>query len=367
MIKFTFLFIIFYWLQLKQRDPKAVNRYITMCSILFIIMMGLRNEAIYGDTLKYVEYFKELNQYTFNYIFIRFEKDSFFWVVSFYLSKLFNGNYTIWLSLIAVSFMLPITKMIRRYSLEPMYSWIVFVFLGFMIFVMAGLRQTVAMSLTLTGFLILLDETRVKKKRRLWFVCCVILASLFHGSALICLLGLFFYKRSFNKATLLLYMVTLVSGMILGTTVLNEVASFAGQYDERYLGYAENMYGASYGYLIQQLLIVLPTLYFLRNNWRNTFVKTLLHFSILGFLFVSLSPFIAEMFRVSYYFSWSNIILFPMAVKAMRREISFAPAAFLFIIIVYLVFISGTVMQNHYFWFENTNSIIKEMYQNVSV
>ena len=362
MIKFTFLFIIFYWLQLKQRDARAVNRYITICSILFIIMMGLRNEGIYDDTYNYVGWFKDLDSHSLKYVFTRFEKDSFFWVVSFYLSKLFNGNYTIWLSLIAVSFMLPLTKMIRRYSSEPMYSWIVFIFLGFMMFVMAGLRQTVAMSLTLTGFLFLLDKTRAKKKRVLWFVSCVIIASLFHGTALICLLGLFFYKRSFNKATLLLYMVTLVSGMILGKTVLNEVASFAGQYDERYLGYTDNMYGASYGYIIQQLFIVLPTLYFLRNNWRNTLVTMFLHFSILGLLFVSLSPFIAEMFRVSYYFSWANIILFPMAVKAMRQEISFAPAAFLFIIIVYLVFISGTVMHNYYFWFEDTDSVIKEMY-----
>ena len=90
MIKFTFFFIIFYWLQLKQRDARAVNRYITICSILFIMMMGLRNEAIYGDTYNYVRHFKELDQYTLNYIFIRFEKDSFFWVVSFYLSKIFN-------------------------------------------------------------------------------------------------------------------------------------------------------------------------------------------------------------------------------------------------------------------------------------
>ena len=362
MIKFTFLFIILYWLLLKPNGEKAVNRYITLCAILFIAMMGLRNEAIYADTCGYVGDFKELYKYSLKYIFILYKKDAFFWIVSFYLSKLFNGNYTVWLSLIAVSFMLPVTKMIRRYSLEPMYSWILFIYLGFMFFVMAGLRQTAAMSLTLTGFLILLDESRGQKKRVLWFVGCVVIASLFHGSAWICLIGLLFYKRSFGGTTIILYIVTLAIGMIMGKSILNEVVSVVTQYNDRYLSYAEAMRGSSYTYFIQQLLIVIPTLYFLRNNLRNTLVATLCHFSIIGLLFVSLSPFIAEMFRMSFYFSWANIVLFPVAIKAMRREIPIAPALFLFFVVFYLVFIDGTVMMNHYFWFEDTKSIIQQMY-----
>lgn len=359
MIKFTFIFIILYWVLAQPKGEKAINKYITFCAILFIAMMGLRNEAIFGDTYSYVSNFNELSSYSLKDVLERWEKDPVFWISSYLLYPVIGGNYTIWLSLIAILFMFPVTKLIRKYSEEPMYSWIIFIFIGFMFFAMAGLRQTVAMGIDLIGFLILLDQNRTKRNRIIWFVALVVLASRFHGTALLCLMGLLFVDRQFGGKAVAFYLLTLVAGWLLGSSLLTDATYFLGQYDERYLLYAEDMHGSNTTYFIQQLIIVLPTLYSLRNSYKNPFVATLCHFSIIGLLFVSLSPFIAEMFRVSFYFSWANIILFPMAIKAMRKVIPALPIVFLLFFVVYLVFVNKTAWQEYYFWFENTNHIIQ--------
>lgn len=361
MIKFTFIFIILYWLLAQPKGEKAVNRYITFCAILFIAMMGLRNEAIFGDTYLYVDFFKDLNHKTLSSVINDNDRDYSFWVVSYFLNKILSGNYTLWLLLIAVLFMLPVLVLIRRYPVEPMYSWILFIYLGFMYFTMAGLRQTVAMSFTMTGFLILLDNNREKKARTIRFILLISLASLFHSSALICLVGVLFLKRPFRWSTLTFYFLALLFGLFLGRGILQDVTLFLGKYDERYMLYGNNMIGSTYTYLLQQLIVVIPSMIVLKQKFHDPFIMPFFHFSIIGLLFVSLSPFIAEMFRLSYYFSWANLVIFPMAINSLRKKAPFAISFYLLFFIVYLIFINGTAWEDYYFWFEDTRHLIQQM------
>ena len=60
MIKFTFIFLLLYWLGINSKNEKAVNKYNTVMTVLFIIMMGLRNEVTYGDTYGYFVNFEDL-------------------------------------------------------------------------------------------------------------------------------------------------------------------------------------------------------------------------------------------------------------------------------------------------------------------
>lgn len=359
MIKFTFIFIIVYWFVFRPKTHKAVNRYITICATLFLITIGCRNEAIFGDTYGYVQNYNELANMSIKDIINRWPKDPLFYIASSFFFRLFGVHYTYWLLSFAFAIVIPVTKLIRNYSVEPMYSWLLFIFVGYLLFVMAGLRQVLAISLCMVGFLILMDNEKDLKRRKWWFVFYVFFAALFHGSAIFCLVGLFLVDRPINGLSILFYILTVALAILSGSELLQDITFFLGRYDERYLAYGENMRGSNTTYFIQQLLLVVPSLYFMRKRMQNSLVATMCHLSIIGLLCVSLSMAIAEMFRLSYYFAWANIILFPMAIKEMRKTSEILPMLFLTFFIVYLVFINGIVWETYYFWFEDASNIIR--------
>lgn len=358
MIKFTFLFIILWWLIVKPRTRKEINTYIVICGILFTAMIGLRNEAIFGDTFAYVYYFEQLESSSLQDTLAIWEKDQVFWIMSYILYPVLMGKYTLWLLLFALAVMFPFLKLVRKYSVDPMYSWILFVFLGFMFFFMAGVRQTLGIALTTTGFVVLLDNNIGLNKRRIWFIALVVIASLFHGSAIICLLGLLFVNRPINQWSIILYFAILIICFIYGSQIMPLLTSFVGQYDERYLGYGEDLEGSTITYFLQQLIILLPSVYVLRKRLKEPLISTLFHFAIIGLIFVSLSIVIAEMFRVSFYFSWANLVLFPMAINKMRKNNPYIPVMYLAFFILYLVFINKSGWQDYYFFFEDTSFIL---------
>lgn len=146
--------------------------------------------------------------------------------------------------------------------------------------------------------------------------------------------------------------------LIMGETVLTQIIGYIGENDTRYISYGENLKGSNYTYMIQQALLILPSLYFLRNRFNETLVALFLHFSMVAFIFVSMSPVIAEMFRLSMYFSWADMIVFPMAMYEASRHKSLLPLIFMIFFVVYMIFINGTVMNQYYFWFEDATNML---------
>lgn len=355
MLKIVFLITILYWIFLKPQSDKSVNRYITICLFLCFAIIAFRSDVIYGDTYGYVYQFKHLCQMSLTQVLEMWDKDKFFWIVSYYLSVIFHGNYTLWFILISLLVMIPLGKLIRKYSIEPMYSFVLFVYLGLLFFFMAGIRQTVAISFILMGALVLLDSSRTIKNRVIYYTLYVFLAYLFHGAAFVAILALFFINRPLNRTTLFTYGLILVLCFVAGRYMLSNVIGYIGQFDERYMGYGQNMRGATYTYFLQQFILILPSVIFLKKRLHEQPITLLFHFSVIGLLFVSLSPVIAEMFRLSYFFSWANILLFTYTISEMRKCNKFYPIIFLamFVLFVMLVFNSN----EYYFFFEDVTHI----------
>lgn len=355
MIAILFFFVILYWTFLEQKDEYNTQRYNLIVTILFILLMGLRNEAIYGDTYSYVHNFLKLDSMSIQGIIARWPKDTFFYIVTHYLNPILFHNYTLWLLLIAFIYMVPLSCIVKRYSKNPMLSWVCFIFLGLMMFVMAGLRQTVAFGIVLAGFLFLLQS---KSK---YFFASIFLAYFFHGTSLVFVLAypLSKIRFQFSRKTILFYILAITLIMVLGTTILTTITDVLGQNDERYISYGTKLHGSTYTYMLQQAILVVPSLYYLRKYFEDSIFAVFAHMSLIGLVFVSLSPVIAEMFRVSMYFSWANMILFPLAMTEASKTDNMIQKVFMCIFIVYLVFINKTVTTDYYFFFENTPSITK--------
>lgn len=356
MIKFTFIIILFYWFLINRKDEKARARYNIIIAVLFFLMMGLRNEAIYGDTYGYVKNFWDLQNMSVEDIIFRWPKDTFFYIFTHFLHPLVFHDYTLWLLFIAALYMYPMYLIVKRYSDSFMYSWVCFFFFGLMFFAMAGIRQTMAFGLVMAAFIMLLDG----KKR--YFFALIVAAFFFHGTSLICLIYYPLSKMKFGSKMLIWYFVAFVVLMTMGAPILQHTIELIGDNDPRYIAYGNNLHGSNYTYMLQQALIIIPSLYILRNRYHEPLVAVFSHMSIVAFLFVSMSPVIAEMFRLSMYFSWADIILFSMAMVEGAKKGSNLSYLYVFLFVVYCVFISKSACREYYFWFEDTSHIIRNFW-----
>ena len=351
------IFIVLYWYNIKYHTVKTDSTYTITVGVIILLLGGLRNEAIYGDTLSYCIRFREMLNYSVTDIPLIFRKDPFFYIASYYLSLLVDGEYTYWLMIISIIYMIPMIMIVKKYSLNPMYSWVAFMFIGLYIFIMAGLRQTVAMGLTLTAFMLLLQ------KKDILFFLLVGFAYLFHGSALIFLIiyPIIRFKIKFNAVAIIFYLILAGVLAIMGDSIMSNMIDMLSEQDERFVAYGKNMKGSTIGYFLQQLIIVVPSLIILRNKLHERYYAIFAHLSMIGLAIVILCPIIAEMFRLSMYFSWGAIILFAAAMMHTRER--YIPLGYMMVFFVYLIFISQTATNEYLIFFQDNTAYIHRTYE----
>ncbi len=119
------------------------------------------------------------------------------------VADLTGGRYQIFIILVALTYMVPFTFIIRKYSADPFQS--ILMFLGLMLypFHFNALKQSVAMGFVLLAF------DAVMERRPVRFVALVLLASLFHFPSIIFLPAYFLARMSLGRRYLVMLAVLL--------------------------------------------------------------------------------------------------------------------------------------------------------------
>lgn len=235
----------------------------------------------------------------------------------FYLSSklvsLTGADYRIWLSVISGVFIYSVSRIIKIYSSYPFISVVALISLGYFSFSMTGLRQTIAISI------ILFSYSFIRERKLLQFIICVILASLFHSSALIFLIS---YPISLNKIdwkNILILVFAFLVLFIFPTFIRSLISLFS--WNDTLVGYAFQETALTLSGFIIQLFIFIFCILF-KDNILTDNPKDIILFNItfVGLIFQLFSSEIAELFRVSMYFSIFNIILIPKAIKSIKNN-----------------------------------------------
>ncbi len=108
-------------------------------------------------------------------------------------------------------------QFIKRFSLNPTFSLIIFVCYQFFVFYISGVRQTIAMSLCLISFLI---QQRKEKKSFLWAVLFVCLAITIHKSAILYFAAVVFFCKKSEHISLVFYLALLIASVVFRPVVL---------------------------------------------------------------------------------------------------------------------------------------------------
>ena len=176
------------FLEDSSRVKIKPKTYMILCSVALIFVMGLRSKYTGTmDTYMYASMFEDIQKHLTLGEYLdqtQVLKDGFllsevvFSVYTWVVAQFFSNSQ--WFLLLTSAIIVLATgRFISRHSENPLISWIVFICLGSMTFAMNGMRQALAMSICLLSY------RYARENKLIRFLLLVLLAVLFHKSAMI--------------------------------------------------------------------------------------------------------------------------------------------------------------------------------------
>lgn len=324
---------------------KNRNKYNYIVTIIVFLIAALRSPTTGADTYGYCVMYNKMvrKDVTLKHLFDNMVEaikqgeyeDSLNWnLFSKGLSYVIKDT-QLWLAVISAIFIIAACIIIKRYSKAPMVSWAYILGVFVFVFILQGLRQSVAMAI------ILFSLTFVCERKLVKFILLVLLATLFHQSAIIFLIVYPLYKLKVTKFHFLIIGIAFSVCTILPASVKQFIGYFVeNSRFENYLEGRENMYSLS-GFLV--LLLIFIFCYMFKDEKimkepQNQFLYTL---SMLGLVFQAAAGLVAEMFRVAYYFNMFNMLLVANVSVAIYDKKKIAVKSALILLFAVYFFISG--------------------------
>lgn len=306
------ILIVFCAIIFSKANSTNRNKYFTIgVACLLILYSSFRGIDYNSDMGEYIASFNQYSNYTFKQILQLYNldiKSPTYHFVGWIVAKI-SGSEQIWLSIIAVFFVSTVSYLIYKESKLPFVSFIAFLSLGFFLFSLTGLRQTVAM-----GFLII-SYFSAKDNKFFKFLFFVLVASLFHDSALIFLI--LYPIRNLKFGWFHVFFIS--ACLVVSLFFKSQFKEFLGElFKDSYFGiYADSDKALNFSGIIMQLAIFTFNLFYYKgvtNKNKNALI--LYNCAFLGLSFQLFSIVIAEMFRISRYFAIFNLVLIPLSIMA---------------------------------------------------
>ena len=285
-----------------------------LCTVMFAlwILIGMRN-VLYGrDTLGYVMDFSKATSLQLN------DSVEPGYNILIYVVRSLTSNYHVYLMIASISMIGAMYKLMRRYfssSYEILAAICIYVLLGLLAFNMAALRQSIALSFGIFAF-VYSDDGKWKQ-----FLVCVALAYLFHNSAFVLLI--IYPLRYLNIKQIGLYIA--LAFFVLGILYPGSVAPLIQTYipfEDRFMQYG-TIYESSQnytGFALQFFLILIAYFSQKRLNLKQSSMNLLFNCAYVGLAIQSLTGSLAELYRLSFYFCFFDIILVPLSLSTFKGK-----------------------------------------------
>lgn len=299
-----YVFLVFLLLLFRIIFQKKDKYFCVSAGLLLYLIVALRSISLgINDTSGvYLSTFYQALNSTWKQLFTFILPDR---VPFLFLTKfitIFTKNYHVYLAILAVPYIFSVTKLINDYSRMKLLSFICFLSLYYF-YSFFLLRQVLAMSFTIWSYKYIKEGNITK------FILCVIVASLFHITALIFLLAYPFARK--NKFGLKNYLYILVS-LLISYYAAPEIIKLIGQFIPKLGSWIYNgVYSTDKSVSMFGLFITVSILAFChitrKRGQENSDI--LYNLSTLGSIIFALSNVVAEFYRVSIYFSIFNVLL----------------------------------------------------------
>lgn len=303
----------------KIKHGNAIS--ITGSALTLCIFSGLRDISFGVDLFGYqkrflyyvpfVSYMDIIQQYKQGTI-----KDGFFYVIMKFFADC-GFSYQFFLAMTTGFYIIIVAIFIAKYSKKPAISFMMFMALSWMQFSFTGLRQAVAMGLCVIALMLIL-----KSKRSILAIFFILMAGYVHSSAWIFLIVPIIARLNLRIKKARFFQLTVVSVMlsILGNTLFRKIVA-AVAWNSTLADYADSNITLNWtGFIIQLMFSAVSYLTYDETVKDNQNMSLLYSLMAIGLGFQAFSSVIAEMFRVSMYFSIASICVYPSAVMSINKS-----------------------------------------------
>lgn len=297
-------------------DPKRNRKVCFFIGIYLFVISAMKDINQYLDLVNYAKKFLKMRQTSYGQILESWlageQKDGVFYIVARFIGRI-GFSYDDWMVFIALLFAGAVAWFIYRNSAKPVLSLMLLMTLDYYRFSLTGLRQVMAMSVIYT-----LSYTYLMDRRPWHFLGSVLLASLFHSSAILFLPAYLVATWDIGWKQMLMFIGTAILLFLFPNVVRTLIGGIA--WTENMASYASRDVGLSWSGFIIQACVMAFCLLFRKDtvlkgylHWRR--VDVFLNCMIVGLCFLMISTMIAEAFRIAYYYNMcciaavSNIVV----------------------------------------------------------
>lgn len=337
---FFLIFVVYFNIKGRQNQlsaQKSIDKYINFVFIALWLLIGMRDINIGRDTLGYVSEFH--NSTTLQFISDK-KLDEPLYVYFEFVIRQITSNYHVFLMCASASICFAIRAIMKKYftmSYEVVASICIYTLLGILSFNMAGIRQTIAMSLGIFAFI---SINNGKWKTSLLLIA---IAYLFHNTAMLLLVLLPLHFIKVDKTATIVAIAFIVVSIMVPSLVSGFIGGVIESDDYHYAGYDLSAEGQSLTAFFLQLILV-GIAFFRRKQIAlpEDTKRMFFMMAYIGLAFQATSGVLFEMFRVSFYFSMFDIVLVPLALSTFKGSDSrLIKTAFIIGCLVYIFILAN--------------------------
>lgn len=290
------------------------RKYNVLFAFVLFTVAALRHQSTGIDTGQYFAWYRRIlnNPMPLNYYFdvvveglkMGTYRDGQMWELIMKCASYVIPNAQLWMAFAAGFFIFAAYKLIKRYSYDPIISWVYIYCIFIFSFILQGLRQSFAMAIILLSFKYV-DEEKLGK-----FLLLMALAFLFHQSSIVFIIVYPMAKIKVSR----LYYIPILGALILAYIMPGSIVSvFQSVISDTRFG-AYYVFGGSstlsiMGWVLLMLIFSFCFVYRKRaiRNFKSSGI--MLTVTMIGLVFQAFVAVLPEMFRISYYFNMFNMIL----------------------------------------------------------
>lgn len=321
-IIFIMLYGFFYHATQKKYNTK--KKFIIIVTLQLILILALREHTVGIDTKGYLKYFVNL---TPNYNFQQFfdHRFEFGYKLINKLISLFTLNEQLFLTIMATISVIPVSRFIYKYSKMPFLSFGLYVAFNFYSFTFSGLRQAIAFGV------ILISYDYVVNRKIKSFILCVLLASMFHQTAVIFLPAYFLSEVKINKKSI---SIILIFNLIL-YAIKNQMFELVIKYVFDSYDIIET--GSKNWMMLGVLIVSLSLLFYKRVMEQDNTKNSIYMFVIVGVSLMLFSTMGTNVMRMANYYYLFIIILIPEVLSSIKDKILFLTGGYIIIIGIFVL------------------------------
>ena len=185
------------------KDPKKANVYaLGISAVLLFLIFALRAPSIGRDIVGYKDMYENLASNS------RYDTDTYWTEKGYEMLEIFFGrtlkaNWQVFLAFCSAVPMLAYFLLIKRYSKDPTFSMLVYMFMGYMMLDMSAVRTMLSVGICL--FVVPLFEKKGVWPYLVVTLVVIFVATQFHSSAYVFYLLFLLYKIPINSISVFFF------------------------------------------------------------------------------------------------------------------------------------------------------------------